>query len=268
MVGPLPYQDRDRLSARLPDASLVDVTSDFVRLRLVKSEEEIEWMQRAATITDASLMALLDTARPGVSELELQAATVSGAIKAGGQPHFLYLSSTPMDRPDRIVPQQDLTERRLQPGDAVIFELSASLGGYSGQVLRTVTVETELTDRYRGLHEVAWEAFHAIAGIIRPGTTAAEVVEAGSTIEAHGFTICDDLVHGYGGGYLPPVLRTPSTTHGSVPNFVFDENMTLVIQPNVVSGEAGVQVGELVQVTPDGVRRFHKVPQAALRSPA
>jgi Xaa-Pro aminopeptidase len=171
-----------------------------------------------------------------------------------------------MANPDRFVPQQDLTDRRLQPGDVIILELSAAYGAYSGQVLRTITVETELTQTYRRLHDVAWQVFHEVARTIAPGVSAAAVVQTAALIDAQGLTICDDLVHGYGGGYLPPILRTPATSHGPVPDFVFERNMTLVIQPNVVTRDqrAGVQVGELVRVTDEGVVSLHRVPQRVM----
>jgi len=267
LVGPVPYVDQQRLIGRLGERTFVDATSDFLRLRLVKSEEELEWMARAAAITDQALAALVRAAVPGATELELQAEAAAAAIRAGGQPHFLYLSSTPMANPNRIVPQQDLSDRRLQPADAIILELSAAFSAYSGQVLRTVTVEAELTDPYRRLHEIAWQAFHEVARAIAPGVSGAAVVEAASLIDAQGVTICDDLVHGYGGGYLPPILRTPGSSHGPVPDFVFERNMTLVIQPNVVTTDqrAGVQVGELVRVTDDGVVSLQRIPQRVLR---
>jgi Xaa-Pro dipeptidase len=270
LIGPVPYIDQQRLSGRLIDRTFVDATADFLRLRLVKSDEELEWMTRAAAITDQALAALVRAAVPGATELELQAAAVAAAIRAGGQPHFLYLSSTPMANPDRIVPQQDLTDRRLQPGDAIILELSAALTAYSGQVLRTVTVEAELTETYRRLHDVAWQAYQEIARTIAPGVSAAAIVEVAALIETQGFSICDDLVHGYGGGYLPPILRTPGTSHAPVPDFVFERNMTLVIQPNVVTTDlrAGVQVGELVRVTDDGVVSLHQIPQRLMRGGA
>lgn len=266
MVGPIPYQACRRLESRFLERTLLDATPAFMRLRLVKSEEELAVMWRAAEVTDAALEALVSRAAPGVTELELQAAATAAAIQAGGQPHFLYLSSTPMANPDRLVPAQDLTDRRLRPGDAVILELSSAVGGYSGQVLRTIAIEAPLSELYQRLHNVAWETYHAIAGVIRSDVMAQAVIDAAELIEQRGFTICDDLVHGYGGGYLPPVLRTRATMHGPIPSFAFEANMTLVIQPNIVTadGVAGVQVGELVRVTADGVERLHRVPQRLL----
>ena len=266
LVGPISYGDHQRLLARLADRTFVDATAQFLRLRLVKSAEELEAMRRAAAITDQALTALVRAAMPGTSELELQAEATTAAIRVGGQPHFLYLSSTPMANPERIVPQQDLTDRRLLPGDVIILELSAAYGAYSGQVLRTVTVEAELTQTYQRLHDIAWQVFHEVERTIAPGVSAAAVVQAAAGIDAQGLTIYDDLVHGYGGGYLPPILRTPHTSHGLVPDFIFERNMTLVIQPNVVTPDlrAGVQVGELVQVTNNGVVSLHQIPQRAL----
>ena len=70
-------------------------------------------------------------------------------------------------------------------------------------------------------------------------------------IEDAGFTIIDDLLHGYGGGYLPPILGSKSRPAGPVPQEPFRAGQTVVIQPNVVTrdGKAGVQTGEMVVIT-------------------
>ena len=48
----------------------------------------------------------------------------------------------------------------------------------------------------------------------------------------------------------------------SVPDEPFRAGMTVVIQPNVVTrdGKAGVQTGEMVLITQDGIERMHAVP--------
>ena len=40
-------------------------------------------------------------------------------------------------------------------------------------------------------------------------------------IEDAGFTIIDDLLHGYGGGYLPPILGCKSRPAGPIPQEPF-----------------------------------------------
>jgi Xaa-Pro aminopeptidase len=80
--------------------------------------------------------------------------------------------------------------------------------------------------------------------------------------------VCDDVVHGYGGGYLPPILRTPATTHGAIPDFTLQPGMMVVVQPNVIdtSVSLGVQTGELILVTTGGNERLHRLPRGLLRA--
>jgi len=52
-----------------------------------------------------------------------------------------------------------------------------------------------------------------------------------------------------------------------VPDFTFEQGMTIVIQPNVVTRDegAGVQTGELVAVTDAGAERLHDYERGLLR---
>jgi Xaa-Pro aminopeptidase len=75
----------------------------------------------------------------------------------------------------------------------------------------------------------------------------------------------DDLVHGYGGGYLPPILG--SASREPLPDLVFEEGMTVVVQPNVITTDerAGVQTGGLVLVTREGVEPLQTAPRGFWR---
>jgi Xaa-Pro dipeptidase len=148
-----------------------------------------------------------------------------------------------------------------------VCEVSASFWDYTGQLLRTFAVGAEPTPLYRELHDVADAAFDAIVERLRPGASAAEVVEASAVIEQAGFTTRDDLLHGFVGGYLPPVLGSRSRALEEVPDFTFESGMTVVVQPNVVTPDerAGVQTGELVLVGEAGAERLHGYERGLLR---
>ena len=108
----------------------------YTRLRLVKSAEEIEWIRRAAELTDAGVAALREAARPGVSEYEL-GATIEGAwLPHGATTHIHYLAATPMAAPELCVPAQWPSDRRLEAGDALVFEVSANFWEYPAQRVR------------------------------------------------------------------------------------------------------------------------------------
>jgi Xaa-Pro aminopeptidase len=183
--------------------------------------------------------------------------------------HIHYLGITPMSAPDRSVPAQWPSDRPVAAGDLLTFELSAAVAPeYSGQLLRTVCLAAEPTPQVRELHDVAEAALAAVADRLRPGVHVEELVAAAEVIERAGFTTVDDLVHGFGGGYLPPVLGSRSRAIRPTPDFTLEAGMTLVVQPNVATpdGRLGVQTGELLLVTESGPERLHTFPRGLVRA--
>ena len=265
LIGPLLARKQRELEKEF---TVVECDGDYLRLRLVKSEEEIDWLRIGAAFSDAGFASLLQNIRPGLTERELGNLVERAYVGEGGTTLIHYIGATAMHDPKVFVPPQFHSSRRVQQGDVVFCELSASFWDYSGQVLRTFTVGAEATPLYRALHETAEAAFDAVTGVIRHGTTMQQILDAASVIEERGFTACDDLMHGFGGGYLPPILGARSRPAGPLPNLTLEENMTVVVQPNVISREipAGVQVGELVRVTRTGFERLHKAPRGLFRA--
>jgi len=126
LVGRASYQDYLGWREALPDVTLVDATRAYRRLRIVKSAEELEWQRRAAHFCDLAAAALERELRPGLREFELANIVESSYRPEGGEPHFAYISSTPMRDSTVSVPSQDLSDRVIRAGDVLNFEISAS----------------------------------------------------------------------------------------------------------------------------------------------
>jgi Xaa-Pro dipeptidase len=264
LIGPLVVSKYRALEEHF---AVVLLDSEYVQLRLIKSEEEIDWLRIGAALSDAGLQELISNARAGMSERELANLVERAYVGQGGTTFIHYIGVTSMTDPQLCVSPQFASSRKLQTGDVVFCELSASWWDYSGQVLRSFTVGAEPTPLYRDLHGTAEAAFDAVTRVVRHGTTMQEIVDAAAVIEERGFTIYDDLMHGFGGGYFPPILGTRSRPAGPLPQMMLEQNMTIVVQPNVVTRDhkAGVQVGELIRVTPTGFERLHSAPRAFFR---
>ena len=264
LIGPLASRKVKELEARF---DVIPLDADYVRLRMVKSEEEIEWLRIGAALSDAGWNALLDGTRPGVTERDLANVVERAYVGQGGTTLIHYIGVTSMAEPHLCVPPQYASSRKVQKGDVVLCELSAYWWDYPGQVLRTFTVGADPTPLYRSLHDAAEAAFDTVTGAIRHGATMEEIVSAAGIIEERGFTIYDDLLHGFGGGYLPPVLGSKSRPAGPLPEMTLEAGMTCVVQPNVITPDqkAGVQVGELVLVTQTGFERMHRVERGLFR---
>lgn len=261
LAGALPFDQYRLLAGQVPE--VVDLNAAAAALRLVKSGEEVAALRRGAALSDAAIAALAGALRCGASDHEVLAATQQAYTAQGGLHHICYLGITAMDEPALAVPAQWPTGRVIRPGDVVTCEISAAAAPeFAGQVLRTFTVGAPPTALYAELHAVATAAFGAIAATLIPGARARDLAAAAAVIGQAGFTAIDDLVHGFGGGYLPPVVPAPGRPLPA-PEFTLAAGMTVVVQPNVVTrdGHAGVQTGELLLVTEHGPQRLHAYPQ-------
>jgi Xaa-Pro dipeptidase len=247
---------------------MILLDAEYVRLRQIKSGEELDWLRIGAAMSDAGFAALLAGTRPGLTERELGAIVESAYIKHGGTTMIHYIGLTSMKKPHIYVPPQHHSPRRVKKGDMVFCELSAYWWDYAGQVLRTFYVGADPTPLYRDLHQAAEAAFDAVTKVARHGATMQEILEATGVIEKSGFTICDDLMHGFGGGYFQPIIGSKSRMAGPLPDMTLEENMTVVVQPNVITRDhtAGVQVGELIRITRTGFERLHKMKRGMFRA--
>ena len=265
LIGPLGFAKRKALEENF---EVIGLDAEYVRLRLIKSEEEIEWLRIGAALSDAGFSALLEGTRPGMTERDLANLVERAYVGQGGTTFIHYIGVTSMADPQLCVPPQYASSRKVKKGDVVFCEISAFWWDYAGQVLRSFTVAADPTPLYRALHETAEAAFDSVTGVIKAGTTMQEIVDAAGVIEERGYTVCDDLMHGFGGGYFPPIVGTRSRPAGPLPPMTLEENMTVVVQPNVITPDekAGVQVGELIRVTRLGFERLHGTPRGFFRA--
>jgi len=261
VIGPLTFEQHAPLSGRF--GRVTSLNRAYVRQRMVKSAEEIDWLRVGAALTDRGMTGLREGLKPGLSERQLGDEIERAYLAEGGTNVIHYLGVTSMRDPQVPVPRQFPSTRRVRRGDVVVAEISAAFWDHPGQVLRSFAVGEEPPALYRALHQAADAAFGAIVGVLKEGATPADVIAASGVIEEAGFTIIDDLLHGYGGGYLPPILGTKSRPAGPVPEEPFRAGQVVVVQPNVVTRDrkAGVQTGEMVLITATGVERLHAFPR-------
>ena len=265
VIGPMTFEQHGMLAARF--GAVANLNRRYVQLRQIKSAEEIDWMRIGAALTDRGMAALRDGLRPGLTERELADLVERAYIVHGGTNVIHYFGVTSMADPRLGVPTQFVANRKVERGDAVVAEISAAFWEHPGQVLRSFAVGAEPSELYRELHAVADAAFDAVAAVLKDGVMPQQIIDAAGVIEDAGFTIIDDLLHGYGGGYLPPVLGSRSRPGAQIPDSPLRAGMTVVIQPNVVTpdGKAGVQTGELVLITATGMESLRAVPRGFMR---
>lgn len=263
----MPWQHYLRLRELLPALELVDVTAEYGRLRTVCSDEEVERLRGAAELTDLAILALQREARPGRSEVELAAIAEDAYRRRGGAVRITFLRSMPMDAPNGCLPSQNPSTRRLERGDVIITELSASLEGYSGQIHRPVFVGAEPTETWARMFEAAREAYDRVAAGMSAGSTEGDAIRNAAVLGERGYAIYDDLVHGYGTDIHPPLVDRSCVAYWRTgaeppPGRTIELNTAVVIQPNPITPDErmGLQLGALTVVRDSGAECLHEVP--------
>jgi Xaa-Pro dipeptidase len=266
LIGSIPHSDLEVMRKLLGEVSLIDLVDRYQRFRLVKSEAEMAFIRVASRMNDATISALAAQLRPGLREYEVAGIIEEVYLNHRGVNLIHFSLSTPMDDPQVWVPHQHHPNRRLDAGDVFVTEISTTFWGYAGQILRTFTIAGGPTPRFERLHQVALETYEAIVAILTPGASIGSVLDAAERITEAGFDIWDDLVHGFGGAYLPPIVRTRASRGATHPDdWTYPDGTLLVVQPNVIEGKAGVQVGNSLQITPEGAVSTQRYPLALIR---
>ena len=96
LIGPLVASKYKLLESEFAVALL---DPEYVRLRLVKSEEEIEWLRLGAALSDAGFKALLGSTQPGLTERELANLVERAYVGQGGTTFIHYIGVTSMAAP-------------------------------------------------------------------------------------------------------------------------------------------------------------------------
>ena len=258
-LGSVPQEFRS--AAQKNSVELFALDNEHIKLRTIKSKEEIDALRKGAYATDCGAEAILAACQNDVTDWELLARARSSYTVIGARDHICYICISDMTMPDRDVPAQFPEGRVVKRGSAVTFEISAAVSPeYPGQLLRTVAIGKP-TQLFQEMHEVAAQALANMRRILKPGINAMDLVDASSVIEESGFTTTDDLFHGLGGGYLPPIGTSSSRVPLHRPDVLLEPGMAIVLQPNVTTLDhcAGVQTGEMVIITETGFEDIHSV---------
>jgi Xaa-Pro dipeptidase len=265
-VGSFTLREVQRLTSYLPEAALKDFSHYFQQLRLIKSEEEMNFAKISAEMSDRAVEALEQRVEPGLKEYELGAIIEDAYNAERGANWIHFVLTTPMEDPNMCVPRQHLSDRAIRSGDVLVTEISTDFWGYTGQILRSFTIDAEPTPLYQELYEVALSTYKDIVSVLRDGTHVQEILDRADQIDETGYSIWDDLFHGFVGGYGPPVLRTRQTG-SEPPPFTLKKDMVVVVQPNVITRDerAGVQVGDAMRITESGVTPLHDYPMKFIR---
>lgn len=154
------------LREALTGVERAEAENALLRLRAIKSENEIKVIRRAYQIAQEGMEAALEAIREGVTEREI-AAAAEGAMRSSGAEGFgidTIVASGPNSSP--ILARTSF--RRVQRNELILLTVAPRYEGYHAAIGRPVFLG-QLSDEVRRAMEAALEAQRASREALRPG---------------------------------------------------------------------------------------------------
>ena len=261
--GWLTYETYTQILNQLPQANFINATTLMEEIRMIKSPEEIECLERAGELGDMMWDTLVRTAKPGVKERQVYAKMLEVMISNGGEYPTLLLwgaGPEPFAHPFFLV-----TNRTLKEGDLISVEMHPKYIGYLCHQERSICLGVPRRE-YRHMYDVALQCFSQAFKMLTPGVRVDDLVKAiREPICAESLSYVEAGIQGHGlESPEYPTLQSPSEKAPmKMGDFKLKAGMVLaltidLIDPNWKGGNTGVMLADTVLVTETGGRRLSK----------
>ena len=231
----------------------------FMKLRAVKTEEEIASMIRAQRISEAALEEVLPLIRPGVSERELAAELVYRMLRHGSEGNSfdpIVVSGAKTSLPHGVP-----GDKLIETGDFVTMDFGCLKDGYCSDMTRTVAVGFA-TDEMKNVYDIVLRA--QLAGI-----AAAKAGVLGKEIDAASRKVIADAGYGpyFGHGFghcLGLDIHEPPTA-GPLGNVPMPVGCVSSAEPGIyLPGRFGVRIEDVMIIREDGAEVITRAPKDEL----
>jgi len=225
----------------LKSVKLVSLYDFIEQIRAIKEPEEIDFILKASTITDAAFEFVEEIIKVGMTEKQV-AWELEKAMREKGS------ESIPFDvivgsGPNAALPHAKPTDRIISDGEPIVIDMGAKYRGYASDLTRTVYTG-QLSDKFREIYNIVLKAQQKAIEKIHIGmlgkaadSVARKVIEKAGYGEAFGHS----LGHGVGlAEHELPYLRPNSKEK-------LADGMVFTIEPGIyLEGWGGVRIEDTV----------------------
>ena len=247
----------EKIKQGLPNAKIKDSNRLVNWARLIKSNNEINFMKCAAKISEIGMKTAYDTIKPGVRQCdavgEIQKALFYGTSEYGGE--YSSIATLLPTGKGTSASHLTATQEKFVEGEATIIELSGVYKRYHAPMARTVLLGKPDKLKIDTMKKTI-EALDAGINVTKPGNTANDVAQAfWKVLDKSGIEKKSRTGSSIGIGYPPD--------WGEHTLNIYKGDMT-VLKPNVCFhmiavmqfGDWGVEASEAIRVTDKGAELF------------
>lgn len=223
-------------------------STDLVEtLRESKDADELARIREAAGVATRALGRTLPAVKAGLTELEV-AGRLEHALRDEGSEGFPFPTIV-ASGPRSALPHAATSNRAIAPGDFLLFDFGATVGGYCADVTRTVVVGPP-TPQQREVYEIVRAANETAAAQVRAGMRGRDAdAVAREYIDRRGYG--EAFGHSLGHGLGLEVHEAPRLSRTA--DGVLAVGAVVTIEPGIYQpGWGGVRIEDNVHLGVDG----------------
>ena len=167
-----------------PIAAILDPAPLVDDLRLIKSREEIDALQRAIDITGVGIEAAIRAARPGMHEYEVQA-VLEAEYRRLGSPRDGFPSIVAAGA-NACTLHYTANRARIERGDLLLLDTGAEVDCYGADVTRTFPAGGRFSAAQREVYEIVLAAQREAIALVAPGVRFHDVHERAARVLTEG----------------------------------------------------------------------------------
>lgn len=236
-----------------PTIDLVEV------LRERKDEEELARIRAAVDAAEKALDCTLHKVRAGMTELQV-AGMLESALRQAGSDGYPFPSIV-ASGPNAALPHARPTSRTIVPGDFLLIDFGARVGGYCSDITRTFVVGRASAEQ-REVYDVVRLANARAVAAVRPGMSGRDADElARGYIQDRGFG--DLFGHSLGHGIGLEVHEAPRLAKTAESLLV--EGAVVTVEPGIYKpGWGGVRIEDDVHLGASGAQVLTRFTRALM----
>ncbi len=241
------------LTEEMSEATKVDATGLINWQRLVKSNEEITFIRKAARISDKVIQTAIDGAVPGVRKNNLVADIMHAGITGVGDDWGDYPAIVPLTPSGLDATAAHLTWNGapMREGEATFFELSGCYRRYHAPLCRTVFLG-QPSDELLRAEEAQLEGIEAGLNAARAGNRACDIANAFMDVLAkHGIQRSGRMGYPIGLSY-PPDWGERTVSIRSEDETILEPGMVFHFMPALWKDSWGLETTETILIRENG----------------
>ena len=230
--------------------AVVDVETTILAQREIKDTDELAAIRRGIRTAEAAHAASREVLAPGRTELEVYGDLLTRALSAAETP-FLMMCDL-VSGPRASVGTGPPTDRLIEKGDLVIFDLFPYVSGYRGDITNTLVAGAAPTEEQNDDFNATLEALRAGEEALRPGTPVREIFTAmDSSLRQAKQPLCHHGGHAIGLGHPEAPEIVPESDR------MLEAGMVLTLEPGLYDlPTGGIRLEHNFLITDDGFERL------------